>query len=120
MIWDHDDDKPREECGIVGVFGHPEASLLTALGLHALQHRAFRPIDRPIREMNLMPRARLPLARQHRVLLRPTQDQPCRNVQNAKLQLPERIRCNASGDHVKSPVPPHISFEALSTSIVTS
>ncbi len=39
MIWDHDDDKPREECGIVGVFGHPEASLLTALGLHALQHR---------------------------------------------------------------------------------
>ena len=39
MFWDHDDDKPREECGIVGVFGHPEASLLTALGLHALQHR---------------------------------------------------------------------------------
>ncbi|MEQ9316467.1 MAG: amidophosphoribosyltransferase [Henriciella sp.] len=39
MIWDHDDDKPREECGIVGVYGHPEASLLTALGLHALQHR---------------------------------------------------------------------------------
>ena len=39
MIWDHDDDKPREECGIVGVFNHPEASLLTALGLHALQHR---------------------------------------------------------------------------------
>ena len=39
MMFDHDDDKPREECGIVGVFGHPEASLLTALGLHALQHR---------------------------------------------------------------------------------
>jgi amidophosphoribosyltransferase len=39
MFWDHDDDKPREECGIVGVFGHPEAALLTALGLHALQHR---------------------------------------------------------------------------------
>lgn len=39
MFWDHDDDKPREECGIVGVYGHPEASLLTALGLHALQHR---------------------------------------------------------------------------------
>ena len=39
MIWDHDDDKPREECGIVGVFNHPEASLLVALGLHALQHR---------------------------------------------------------------------------------
>jgi amidophosphoribosyltransferase len=39
MMFDHDDDKPREECGIVGVYGHPEAALLTALGLHALQHR---------------------------------------------------------------------------------
>lgn len=39
MIFDLDDDKPREECGIVGVFGHAEASLLVALGLHALQHR---------------------------------------------------------------------------------
>lgn len=39
MIFDHDDDKPREECGVVGVFNHPEASLLIALGLHALQHR---------------------------------------------------------------------------------
>lgn len=39
MTWDHDDDKPREECGVFGVFGHPEACLLTALGLHALQHR---------------------------------------------------------------------------------
>lgn len=34
-----DDDKPHEECGVFGVFGHPEAALLTALGLHALQHR---------------------------------------------------------------------------------
>ncbi|WOR13627.1 amidophosphoribosyltransferase [Hyphomonas sp. FCG-A18] len=39
MIFDHDDDKPREECGIVGVFNNEEASLLAALGLHALQHR---------------------------------------------------------------------------------
>ncbi len=39
MFFDHDDDKPREECGIVGVFGHSEASFLTTLGLHALQHR---------------------------------------------------------------------------------
>lgn len=38
-MFDPDDDKPREECGIVGVFGHTEASLLVALGLHALQHR---------------------------------------------------------------------------------
>src|SRR6478736_971061 len=26
-------------CGIVGVFGHPEAANITYLGLHALQHR---------------------------------------------------------------------------------
>ncbi|MEL6830415.1 MAG: amidophosphoribosyltransferase [Pseudomonadota bacterium] len=39
MMFDPDDDKPREECGIIGVFGHSEASLLVALGLHALQHR---------------------------------------------------------------------------------
>ncbi|MEX1250324.1 MAG: amidophosphoribosyltransferase [Hyphomonas sp.] len=37
--FDNDDDKPREECGVFGVFGNKEASLLTALGLHALQHR---------------------------------------------------------------------------------
>jgi amidophosphoribosyltransferase len=29
----------REECGIVGVFGHPEAANLVYLGLYALQHR---------------------------------------------------------------------------------
>jgi len=34
-----DDDKLREECGVVGVYGHPEAAALVALGLHALQHR---------------------------------------------------------------------------------
>jgi amidophosphoribosyltransferase len=34
-----DDDKPREECAVFGVFGHPDAAALTALGLHALQHR---------------------------------------------------------------------------------
>ncbi len=39
LIWDHDDDKPREECGVFGIFNHPEACILTALGLHALQHR---------------------------------------------------------------------------------
>ena len=36
--WD-DDDKPREECGVFGVFGSEDASVLTALGLHGLQHR---------------------------------------------------------------------------------
>ena len=34
-----DDDKLREECGVFGIFGHPDASAHTALGLHALQHR---------------------------------------------------------------------------------
>ena len=34
-----DDDRLREECGIFGVYGHPDASALVALGLHALQHR---------------------------------------------------------------------------------
>ena len=34
-----DDDKLREECGIFGIYGHPEAAAHTVLGLHALQHR---------------------------------------------------------------------------------
>jgi len=33
------DDRLREECGVFGIFGHPDAAALTALGLHALQHR---------------------------------------------------------------------------------
>ena len=32
-------DTLREECGVFGILGHPEAATLTALGLHALQHR---------------------------------------------------------------------------------
>ena len=36
---DPDDDRPRLECGVFGVFGVPEAAAVTALGLHALQHR---------------------------------------------------------------------------------
>ena len=35
--WDHD--TLHEECGVFGILGHPEAATLTALGLHALQHR---------------------------------------------------------------------------------
>jgi amidophosphoribosyltransferase len=34
-----DDDKLHEECGVFGVYGAEDASALTALGLHALQHR---------------------------------------------------------------------------------
>jgi amidophosphoribosyltransferase len=29
----------KDECGVFGIFGHPEAANLTYLGLHALQHR---------------------------------------------------------------------------------
>ena len=36
---DPDDDAPRLECGVFGVFDCSEAAGLTALGLHALQHR---------------------------------------------------------------------------------
>jgi len=36
---DLDFDRLREECGVFGVFGHPDAAAITALGLHALQHR---------------------------------------------------------------------------------
>ena len=32
-------DKFHDECGVFGVFGHDDAAALTALGLHALQHR---------------------------------------------------------------------------------
>ena len=32
-------DRLREECGIFGIFGHPDAAAITTLGLHALQHR---------------------------------------------------------------------------------
>ncbi len=34
-----DDDHFHDECGVFGIFGHPDASAFTALGLHALQHR---------------------------------------------------------------------------------
>jgi amidophosphoribosyltransferase len=34
-----DDDKMHEECGVFGIWNHPDASAVTALGLHALQHR---------------------------------------------------------------------------------
>ncbi|NWL89317.1 amidophosphoribosyltransferase [Paenibacillus sp. 79R4] len=32
-------DKLKEECGVFGVFGHPEAASISYYGLHALQHR---------------------------------------------------------------------------------
>jgi amidophosphoribosyltransferase len=41
MIHSHyvTDDHFHDECGVFGVFGHPEASKLAYLGLYALQHR---------------------------------------------------------------------------------
>src|SRR5437870_2186340 len=32
-------DKFRDECGVFGIYGHPDAARLTYLGLYALQHR---------------------------------------------------------------------------------
>jgi len=37
--YDMEGDTLREECGVFGILGHPDAAALTALGLHALQHR---------------------------------------------------------------------------------
>ncbi len=31
--------RPKEECGVCGIFGHPDAAKLTYFGLYALQHR---------------------------------------------------------------------------------
>ena len=33
------EDKLHEECGVFGIYGHPEAARLTYLGVYALQHR---------------------------------------------------------------------------------
>ncbi|NMW31575.1 amidophosphoribosyltransferase [Altererythrobacter sp. RZ02] len=38
-FYDDNGDKLREECGVFGAIGADEASTVTALGLHALQHR---------------------------------------------------------------------------------
>ncbi len=34
-----DDDRFHDQCGVFGIFGHPEAARLAYLGLYALQHR---------------------------------------------------------------------------------
>ena len=36
---DLEEDRLHEECGVFGIFGHTDAAAITALGLHALQHR---------------------------------------------------------------------------------
>ena len=32
-------DKPESNCGVIGVYNHPEASVIAYYALHALQHR---------------------------------------------------------------------------------
>ena len=39
VFLDDGDDGLREKCGVFGISGHADAAALTALGLHALQHR---------------------------------------------------------------------------------
>ena len=43
-----DEDALRLECGVFGVFGDEAASALTALGLHALQHRGQESAGTPL------------------------------------------------------------------------
>src|SRR5574340_529348 len=38
-FWPDPADRFHEECGVVGIFGHPEAANLAYLSLYALQHR---------------------------------------------------------------------------------
>jgi amidophosphoribosyltransferase len=35
----NEDDKPREACGLFGIYGHPESAKVCYFGLYALQHR---------------------------------------------------------------------------------
>src|SRR5215204_3445049 len=37
--FDPNADRLHEECGVFGIYNHPDAAAITALGLHALQHR---------------------------------------------------------------------------------
>jgi amidophosphoribosyltransferase len=39
LTYDPETDRPQEECGVFAVHGTKDAAILTALGLHALQHR---------------------------------------------------------------------------------
>jgi len=39
LDFDLNGDRLREECGVFGIAGHPDAAAIVALGLHALQHR---------------------------------------------------------------------------------
>ena len=45
---DLEGDTLREECGVFGIFGHPEAAAITALGLHALQRSEERRVGKRV------------------------------------------------------------------------
>jgi hypothetical protein len=34
-----EDDRFHDQCGLFGIYGHPDAAHLTYMGLYALQHR---------------------------------------------------------------------------------
>ncbi len=38
-VFGNESDDLKEKCGVFGIHGHPDAAAITALGLHALQHR---------------------------------------------------------------------------------
>ena len=44
MFYELDDDRPKDECGVFGIYGHEDAAAITTLGLHALQHRGQGPL----------------------------------------------------------------------------
>ncbi|MGA1151646.1 MAG: amidophosphoribosyltransferase, partial [bacterium] len=39
MSFCFDEDGLNEECGVFGIFNHPDAAELTYYGMHSLQHR---------------------------------------------------------------------------------
>ncbi|MDP3683534.1 MAG: amidophosphoribosyltransferase, partial [Ignavibacteria bacterium] len=45
-------DKPKSFCGIFGIWGNENASLITYYGLHALQHRGQEATGILVRKIN--------------------------------------------------------------------
>jgi amidophosphoribosyltransferase len=51
---DFDFDKPRESCGLFGIYDHAEAARLTYFGLYALQHRGQESAGIAVVDNNIM------------------------------------------------------------------
>lgn len=51
---DFDFDKPRESCGLFGIYDHAEAAKLTYFGLYALQHRGQESAGIAVVDNNIM------------------------------------------------------------------